>query len=176
MSLRLLITIRWETANRGSVCSRLMCTQTHWTLSWRIAILVDMLKEKWMKEERQRTEGSRSSLQAINKTIAEPGTAHLLPLFIIYHWITLLHRMYETAQTYTHTISQKCTGSLYRDLLPAEIYFYIYHTRKQHKIKARTKDQVNSTWCTAPLTSGNTSLYLHQYKITGIDTNMCYHS
>lgn len=40
--------------------------------------------------------------------------------------------------------------------------FYIYHTRMQHKIEARTKDQANYTYCTAPLTSENTSLYLHQ--------------
>lgn len=32
---------------------------------------------------------------------------------------------------------------------------------------------MNHTWCTAQLTAGNTSLYLHQYKNTGIDTNMC---
>lgn len=154
----------------------------HRSPSWRVTTSVIMVEEK-MAEGRETEDWRRQlfSLQPINKTMAEPGTAPTSQ-FVIYlqnHAPTWSVK-HEIAQTQSHTALWK-VWPLYHDLLTAKKYchdqahgcFMSITQESNIKLEQGPKTYMNHTWFTAQLTSGNTSLYLHQYKNTCIDTNMC---
>lgn len=78
----------------------------------------------------------------------------------------------------SHITASQEVWTLYCDLLTAEKYnqAYRWFLSITEEIQNLSKDQRPSRTThniTAQLTSGNTSLYLRQYKNTGIDTSMC---
>ena len=101
-------------------CARL-CTQTHWSLSWRVTISVDMVKEKM--DEGRETEDWRQVFYSPLIRQSQSQEQHVSYLSVYY--LPIEPRSYTECKAWkspdlvTYSISESM-DSLYCDLLTAE--------------------------------------------------------
>lgn len=103
-----------------------LCTQTHCSLSWRVTISVDKVRENWMKGERQRTEEDRSFCYSPLIRQLQSQEQHI-SCFSVYYLSTEPHshterKAWNSPDLVTYNILES-TDSLCCYLLIAEKYW-----------------------------------------------------